>query len=181
MTAVTPFATLRLIISSLAVFAQIYLFARIWLAIRSSHRSSRFQTPAVVLAGTGITLLFGMNLYILSRPIPWVDPPEVFRIVLFFTPAVWIVGSIFSALLLLLTDVARGLFRLAVRFDRNPTGQKTPSVVNTDRRRFLQAGVGALATAPSMPAGPVWSGNFRCPSAAPCGLSSSPTSMPGFT
>jgi uncharacterized protein len=153
MTAVTPFATLRLIISSLTVFAQIYLFARIWLAIRSSHRSSRFQTPAVVLAGASITLLFGMNLYILSRPIPWADPPEVFRIVLFFTPAVWIVGSIFSALLLLLTDVARGLFRLAVRLDCSPTGQKIPPVVNTDRRRFLQAGVGALATAPFIMSG----------------------------
>jgi hypothetical protein len=38
------FATLRLIILTIAVLAQIYLFLRIRQAVRSSGRSARFQS-----------------------------------------------------------------------------------------------------------------------------------------
>jgi hypothetical protein len=94
-----PFGTFRLIIVSLAVFAQIYLFWRIGRAIRSTHPSGRLTFWAVVLIGAAIGTLFFANWHIMYRPIPWPDPPTLAQAVLFYVPAVWSFGSIFSALL----------------------------------------------------------------------------------
>jgi predicted MPP superfamily phosphohydrolase len=142
------FATFRWTILTLAVLAQVYLVVRARRAIRSSRRSDRFKSRAIRLVGATIGLLFVMNYYILVRPIPWVDPPMAAQVGLFDPPAVWSLGSIFSALLLGLTQVAGGLARMAARVYRGVTGQRASPPANPGRRRFLQAGVSALATAP---------------------------------
>jgi predicted MPP superfamily phosphohydrolase len=143
-----PFGTFRLIIVSLAVFAQIYLFWRIWRAFRSTRPASRLTLWAVVLAGAAISLLFIANWHIMYRPIPWPDPPALAQAVLFYAPAVWSFGSIFSALLLLLTQIIGGLGRLAFRILRRIAGPAPPTPANPGRRVFLKAGVGGLAAAP---------------------------------
>ena len=148
-----PFGTFRLIIVSLAVLAQIYLFWRIRRAIRSTRPSDRLTFWAVVLAGVAIGVLFAANWHVMYRPIPWPDPPSLAQAVLFYAPAVWSFGSIFSALLLLITQVLGGLGRMAVRLYRRLAGPTTPAPANPGRRRFLKAGVGGLAAAPFLLSG----------------------------
>ncbi len=84
-----PFGSLRIIIITIAVLAQIYLFLRIRHAIHSWLGSERLTAIPVVLAGAGIGLLFTMNWQVMFRPIPWLDPPTAAQTVLFYLPAVW--------------------------------------------------------------------------------------------
>jgi predicted MPP superfamily phosphohydrolase len=143
-----PFGSLRIIIMTLAVLAQIILFLYIRHAIRSSRRSERFKSGAVLLAGAAIALLFSANLHIMFRPIPWVDPPWAAQYSLFYPPAVWSFGSLFSGLLLGLTLVILWLGRMVVRLFRIVIGQPASDPANPGRRLFLQAGVGGIASVP---------------------------------
>jgi len=142
------FATFRWLVLSLAVFSQIYLYARARQIIRKSGRSERFKSRAIPLVGAGIALLFVMNTYIMFRPLPWVDPPTAAQVGLFYPPAVWSLGSLFAALLLGLTQVAGGLRAMFARLCRGLSGQKTSDPVDPGRRLLLRAGVGGLAAAP---------------------------------
>jgi uncharacterized protein len=142
------FGTLRFIIVSLAVFAQIYLLVRIWRAIRSSGRSRLFKTIAAILAGASIFLIFAMNGFILSRPIPRADLSPAAGFVLFYLPAIWVIGSILSALLLLIEEIAGGLWRFFFRPRRKPPDETPDAPEDPLRRRVLRAGVGGLAAAP---------------------------------
>ena len=145
-----PFPVFRLVAFSLTFLAQMYLFARIRRVIRSSDRPDRFQSRAIGVVAAAMCLLFAMNGYILFRHFPWVDPPMAAQVGLVYPAAVWNLGSLFSAVILLL---ARGLGRLGglvARFHRRHATQAAPAPVDAGRRRFLQAGVGGLAAAPIM-------------------------------
>jgi predicted MPP superfamily phosphohydrolase len=147
------FPRLRLIALAVVLLAQVYLFVRIRRAILSSRRSDRFKSRAIRLVGTSIGLLFVLNGYTLFRHVPWVDPPIVAQVGLFYPVAVWNFGSLFSALLLFLTRVIGRLGRMVVRLSRGHVSQTASDPVNLGRRRFLQAGVGGLAAAPMMLSG----------------------------
>jgi hypothetical protein len=138
----------RILVVFLAVLAQIYLFTRIRHAVRSSRRSGRLKARAVGAAGTAIVLLSAIGGFILARPIPWVDPPAFVQILFFYLPAVWIVGSVCAVLILLFFRGAGHVGRRTARIRHELTGQPVAFGVNAGRRRFLQAGVGALAAAP---------------------------------
>lgn len=142
------FGQLTLIISVAAVLAQFYLFLRIGQVIKASRRSHLCKSILIGAVGLTIASLFAMNAFILSRRVTWVDPPEVADVILFYFPAVWTFGSIFSALLLVLVQLLRGLGRVVVRCGRGLDSQKSAIPVNLHRRRFLQAGVSGLAAAP---------------------------------
>ncbi len=142
------FAIFRLIIFSLAVLAQIYLFVRIRQFIHSLNRSKHFKSQVIGVVGVMIGLLFGLNGYILIRPIPWVDPPLPAQLGLFYPPTVWTLGSLFSALILFLIRAGGKVGRIMVRPNQNMTGQTGPASVNLSRRRFLQAGVGLVVAVP---------------------------------
>lgn len=142
------FSTLRLIILTLVVLTQGYLFIRIRQAIRSLRQSDHIKSRIIGLISVAIGLLFAMNFYIMSRPIPWVDPPMAAQDILFYLPAVWVFGSIFSALLLFLMRVIGRLGRMVVRHSMGLAGQNAFFSVNHSRRRFLQAAVGGVAAAP---------------------------------
>jgi uncharacterized protein len=148
-----PFATFRVTILTFLLLAQIYLFLRARRAIRSSHRSDRFKSWAVGAAGTTICVLFGANLYILFRPIPWVDPPAAAQIILFYPPVVWSLGSLFSALLLFLGEVTGFLVRWTVRLTRFLIGMPAPTPVDPNRRLLIQAGAGGLFAVPLLLSG----------------------------
>jgi hypothetical protein len=147
------FATLRLIILTIAVCAQLYLFVRVREAILSSGRSDRFKAGAVPLAGAVMGLLLATNVYVLARRVVWVDPPMVVRALLFYLPAVWTFGSIFSALLLCFTQAVAGLAWMVMRFHHGPAGQNNTLPDDPDRRRFLRAGAAGLAIAPFLLSG----------------------------
>jgi hypothetical protein len=103
------FATLRYVILTLAVLAQFYLFFRARRAILASNRSAHFKNAAVGTLGGFLILSFVMSLYIMMRPIPWLDPPAAAQFGVFYPPAVWGMGSIFSALLLPIGEALRGM------------------------------------------------------------------------
>ena len=147
-----PFATFRVTILTLALLSQIYLFLRARRAIRSSRRSGRFKSRVVGAVGITISLLFAANLYILFRPIPWADPPAAAQIILFYPPVVWNLGSLFSALLLFLGQVAGFLARQIIHLFRSLAGRSAPPV-DSGRRLLLQAGAGGLFAVPLMLAG----------------------------
>lgn len=142
------FPFLRLIIFSLMVLCQIYLIIRAHKFIRGWHRSDHFKAGFICAAALATSLLFAMNLYLTYRPIPWEEPPLAVQTILFYLPAVWSLGAIFSAVLLCLMQVVGGLGRMAVRLHRSPAGQTAAQSVNLSRRRFLQAAVGGVATVP---------------------------------
>jgi predicted MPP superfamily phosphohydrolase len=148
-----PFWTFRLIIIGLAVFAQIYLFLRIRSAIRSAPRSGRWNLFALVFAGSAIGVMFAANWHIMYTPIPWVDPPEIVQAVLFYVPAVWSFGSIFSALLLLIAQILGRAGRMTIRIGRRLTSNNPVDEMNPGRRQFLKAGAGGIAAAPFLLSG----------------------------
>ncbi len=147
------FPRLRLIAVAVVLLAQVYLFVRIRRAIHSSRRSDRFKAWATRLVGGAISLLFLLNAYALFRPVLWIDPPIAAQVGLFYPVAVWNFGSLFSALLLGLTRVVGRLERMVVRLSRDAVSRTAPAPMNPGRRRFLQAGVGGLATAPMVVSG----------------------------
>ena len=147
------FGQLSLIISTVAILAQFYLFLRIGQVIRASRRSTLGKSLLIGAVGLTIAALFAMNTVIMSRPIPWVDPPAVADVILFYFPAVWTFGSIFSALLLGLAQFLGGLGRVVVRGGRGLDRQPAAGPVNLQRRRFLAAGVSGLAAAPFLLSG----------------------------
>src|SRR5271157_631657 len=142
------FGQLRLIISVVAVLAQFYLFLRIGQVIWTSRRSRLGKSLLIGAVGLSIAALFAMFAVSLSRPSLWVDPPAVADVILFYLPAVWTFGSIFSALLLGLVQLLRGLGWVIVRCGRGLDRRQAALPVNLERRRFLQAGMSGLAAAP---------------------------------
>ncbi len=150
MTPPIPFSIIRIIVVSLAVFAQIYLFLRIRRAIRASNRTDRFKTNAVIIAGSAIVLTFAINAYILVKPITWANLSPGAGFVFLYLPAIWAIGSMFSAILLLLAEAAGSLRRfITLRWCGHNLACEAACVhVNPGRRRFLQVGVGGLAVAP---------------------------------
>ena len=118
------------------------------MTFRFPRRSGSFRSRAVAAAGTAVVLLFALGGYVMATPISWVDPPRAVQLLIFYLPAVWVVGSISSALILIMFRGAGDLGRRAVRIRRDLTGKPVDAVVDTGRRRFLQAGAGALAVAP---------------------------------
>ncbi len=147
------FATIRLIVITLSLLAQAYLFVRIRQAIRSSSLNAVRKPQAIAVAGTAIFLLFLGNAYIMARPIPWTDPPTLAQIVLFYPPALWVLGANFSALFLFTARIAGWFGRQLVWIVRRLAGKVAPPAVHFSRRRFLQSGAAALAAAPVLLAG----------------------------
>jgi hypothetical protein len=155
-----PFGTFRLIMVSLAVFAQIYLFWRLRRVIRSSQASRRRRSLMVVLAGVLIGVLFAANWHIMHRPIPWVDPPTAAQAVFFYAPAIWSFGSITSALLLLVAQIIGAIGQMSMWIIRRFSRAEMTAPADPGRRLFIKAGVGGLAAAPFLLSGygAAWAG-----------------------
>ncbi len=148
-----PFGAFRWTILTLAVLSQLYLFFRARRAIRSSRRSVRFKSRALKAVGVFLVVFFAANLVILYRPIPWVYPPTAAQVGLFYPPAVWSVGSIFSALLLLLGQGAGRLAELLLRLGRRVAEEPGSGPAGHGRRLFLQAASGGLFAVPLLVCG----------------------------
>ena len=147
------YATIRLTILILSVIAQIYLFIRARQTILSLHRSDQFKSRAIRLVGAIIGILFVLNGYIMFRPITWIDPPLAVQVGFFYIPAVWSLGSVFSALILWLTRVIGWSGQMVVRLYRGINSDNASIPANAGRRHFLQAGVAGLTAVPLILAG----------------------------
>lgn len=160
MTRTLPFGTIRLIVITLVVLSQVYLFFRFRRVIRSSKLSRGFKYAALFTAGAVIVLLFLANRYIMITPIPWVDPPLIAQMILFYLPAVWAVGSIFAALVLSAIQITSLIGRIVVRLPGRSHGQSISVSVDIERRRVLKIGAGGLAAAPFLISGygAAWAG-----------------------
>ncbi len=141
------FAKLRLLLMGIALLAQLYLFLRARKALASARLPQGYKSLLIGAIGVAIALLFIRNAYVLASPIVWIDPPLLAQVSLFYLPAIWTIGSIFSALLLALAQAAGAVIRIVVHRCRDAT-RGEPDPIDTSRRRFLQAGVAGLATAP---------------------------------
>jgi len=142
------FAPLAWTFVALSVFSNLYLFCRILRAVKSSRLSDRFKNRVVALAGTAMVLLFVANRFIMLIPIPWVDPPEAAQIFLLYPPVIWGFGSIFSALLLCIAQIAGGVCRVAFEFLHGAICRKASAPVNPGRRWLLRAATYGLAAVP---------------------------------
>ncbi len=141
------FANLRLIVLTLAILSQLYLFVRIQRVIKSLPGPDLIKSSAVFLVGITILLLFGANRYMMFHPIIRIHPPIVARLFLFYLPAVWAFGSILSASILFLFDFFAWLGRvISRRFHNSRRTELSP--INLARRHFLQVGMGGLAATP---------------------------------
>lgn len=143
------FPFLRLTILTLVLLAQVYLFLRIRTAIRASGRDARAARRLAALIGLLFCLLFALNTYMAWRPIPWVDPPRMVQLGLFYLAAVWSFGSLFSGLALLLVRflaLCGRAIRAVLRHRPHRAAEERP--VDPGRRRILQAGMAGVVAAP---------------------------------
>jgi len=137
------FSPFRFTLLALPALAQAYLFLWIRRGILSSRRSGS-PSGAVRLAALAMGLLLAMNACMLFMPVPWTDPPWVWRTIFFYLPAVWAIGSVFSAFVLGLVHLAHALARGIVRlFSATSSPPMDPG-----RRQFLTAGIVGFAAAP---------------------------------
>jgi hypothetical protein len=145
------FLLFRFVLIFLPAGAQVYLFLCARKAILSSRLPAAARRPAVAAAGLAIALLFLMNGYYLLGHVRWIDPPAAARAFLFYLPAVWALGSVFSALFLGLAHLARALATgTGSSSDAGGPGAEALSAQPADagRRRFLRTGMAGLAVAP---------------------------------
>lgn len=142
------FATLRLIILTAAALAQVFLFLQLRQALRSSRLSERCRSWASGMVAAVIILLCAINYYIMTRPLPWVHPPWMAKVILFYPATVWSLGSTVAALLLVMVQLLAALGRRSLRFLRGEGARAAASPVNHDRRGFLRAGATGLVAAP---------------------------------
>jgi len=137
----------RLTLFAILGIAQGYLFVRLREALHRTARPAWLKVMAIWFIGTLIGLLYLLNAYIVVRQLTWVDPPLLAQLGVFYPVAIWNFGSVFSALLLALLRSIGHVRRALVRLRRSLSGVAS-APMDLDRRRFLQAGVGTLASAP---------------------------------
>ena len=143
------FVIIRSLVLALVAVAQIYIFIQIRQVIKSSRRSNLFKSGAICLVGTTIGLLSALNGYIIARPIHWIDPPLAAQILFFDLPAIWIFGSIFSALFLFLIQLGSKLKKMIIRFYGAQLSSQTALIpFNHSRRHFIQVAIGSITAAP---------------------------------
>ncbi len=139
----------RISVIALTLIAQVVLLVRCVKALGSREGSARTKLWLCILVGTLLGFLLFMNVVLLVWPAPRIDPPQPLRWLLFYLPAIWSSGSIFAALVLLLSPWIAGIGGVAMRIQRTLWGQMEFSdPPDPARRRFLQAGVAGLATVP---------------------------------
>ncbi|MFB3817983.1 MAG: metallophosphoesterase [Candidatus Methylomirabilales bacterium] len=143
-----PVLPFRIVLFGVLAIAQAYLFLRLREAVRRSAWPRWLQTMAVAAIGTLVGACYLLNIYIVVRRLPWVDPPFLAQVGVLYPVAIWNFASAFSALVLALLRSAGRIRRSLVRCWRSLNGSVVPASPDLTRRRFLQAGVGAVASSP---------------------------------
>ncbi len=118
-------------------------------SIRSSGRSDRFKTHCRgPCRGGHRPDLRHERLHPVKADSPRQTRRPAIGFVLFYLPAIWVIGSIFSALLLLIEEMAGGLWQFILRPVATRPMKRPDVPADPERRHFLKVGVGGLAAAP---------------------------------
>ncbi|MDE2059598.1 MAG: metallophosphoesterase [candidate division NC10 bacterium] len=146
------FMLLRSIIVGMLVASQLYLFARGDRALRLSRWSPRRKKLLqLALIGFFVSTLI-IYVAFLSRWAPSEHPSPLILYLLIYPTAIWSFGSLFSFLLLLLTDLIGYCTRL-IRFRAVKRDEISAPPLDPSRRIFMQTSLGALAAAPILVSG----------------------------
>ena len=117
--------------------------------ILCSDRRRPLVHGVLVLLGLIMVLICVVNLRTLFRHhLAWVNPSWEIRTFVFYLPAVWIFGSLSSALVLGSVHLVGGLIKMIVY-----VSVKSKTAPDPGRRRFLKASSVALAAAPFVMSG----------------------------
>ncbi|MBI3781715.1 MAG: metallophosphoesterase [candidate division NC10 bacterium] len=147
-----PFVLVRSIILALLVGSQLYLFLKGDRALRRSRlNQQRKRQLRIALAGFFVSILC-VYLYLLFRAAPLKHLSPLILYGLIYPTAIWSFGSVFSFLFLLSTDLLGRCTRL-IRSRVSRTTQPSAPAFDSSRRRFMQAGLRALAATPVMVSG----------------------------
>jgi predicted MPP superfamily phosphohydrolase len=142
------FPLFRLIMMVAPALSQIYLFLRVRKAVLAFRCSRGARSLIVCLVAATMGFLLALNGYVLSGPVPRPDEPAALRAVLFYLPAIWSFGAVFSALFLCLVQAAGTLRRIFVHSFGKAAEQAASCDIDAGRRRFLKAGIAGVAAAP---------------------------------
>lgn len=137
-------ATFRFIILAPLLLSQLYLFLRAKRALLSFLKRGRVFYGAITLTALIMSALFVMNSSPLLRRTAWLEPSRGTRILLFYLPAIWVFGALFSAIILGLARCAAILVKTSMRIYR----KEVRPGADPSRRRFLRLGAATLAAAP---------------------------------
>lgn len=148
------FEIFRTSIATVAILAQVYLILRVMKIIWSRPGTNRSKIWLTLLVSVTIGALFLMNAFLMIKPVPWVNPPVIAQVALFYLPAVWSFGSILSAVLLFAIQVMGWLGTAVTWLFHTLSGRMDlSSEPDPDRRRLLRTVVGGLAAAPFVVSG----------------------------
>jgi uncharacterized protein len=143
------FYSVRLTLVIASVAAQLYIFFTIRSALLCSGRSERFKSLASWGAGLTMASLTVVFWFTTVNAVALPDTPGLLHTVLFYIPAVWNLGSIFSAGTVLLIQALRLTWTALIMRGRETTpGSQGRGTISPGRRSFLRAGAGGLAAAP---------------------------------
>ena len=154
MDSLAQFYSVRLTLVIASVAAQLYIFFTIRSALLCSRRSERFKSLAswgVGLVMASLTVVFWFTTV---NAVALPDTPGLLHTLLFYIPAVWNLGSVFSAVAIMLVQGLRHAWLALVtrRRDALP-GSRAREIMSPGRRSFLRAGAGSLTAAPFALAG----------------------------
>ena len=109
-------AVFRTIVLTFTAVAQVYLFVNIRRAVKSLPLSGRFKSWAVVMTAVVHRRAFFSKQVFHVKPGHMGGPPGEAKTVLVYASAVWTLGSILSALILLVVRLAGRLGRMAAGY-----------------------------------------------------------------
>ena len=154
MDSLAQFYSVRLTLVIASVAAQLYIFFTIRSVLLCSSRSERFKSLALWGAGLAMASLTVVFWFTTFNAVALPNTPGFMHTALFYIPAVWTLGSIFSAGTIMLIQALRHAWTSIVtwRHDKSP-GSRAREAMSPGRRSFLRAGAGSLAAAPFALAG----------------------------
>lgn len=136
------------ILHAIAVFSQIYIFFNIRKAVLSSSRPDRVKSGALWAIGISMAFLSCLDWYTLVWPLRRVDPSYIVSLWLYYIPAIWVLGSILSATVLMSAKILIHLFNIGDRRTRISSGGPACRRADPERRALIQVSLGALASMP---------------------------------
>lgn len=142
------FTLIRGIILVIAVFSQVYLFFIVRRAVLSSSKPEPLKSGAVWAIGLGMVVLSFLDLHALTRQMRWVEPSYLISIWFYYLPAIWVLGSVLSAAVLISAQLVIFLGKIGLRGFRYNSGRTASPSPDPERRAVIQASLGVLAAAP---------------------------------
>jgi hypothetical protein len=142
------FTLIRSIILVIAVFSQVYLFFIVRRAVLSSSKPEPLKSGVVWAIGLGMVVLSFLDLCALTRPMRWVEPSYLISIWFYYLPAIWVLGSVLSAAVLVSAQLVIFLGKIGLRGFRCVSGRTASPPSDPERRVIIQASLGVLAAAP---------------------------------